>query len=96
MTKEDTNYKLSSLLNQHPDAEIVIMVNNNEIADPTLFEHTKHRIKSVEYTTVIELESGRIYTSIEHYIMDFGNEIISEDKKRAFYPAIVITTEAGI
>jgi len=96
MIKEDVNWKLASLLNQYPDAEIVVLVDNNEIADPTLFEHTKHRIKSVEYTTVIELESGRIYTSIEHYIMDFGNEIISEDKKRVLYTAIVITTEAGI
>ena len=42
------NKKLASLLKQYPDAEIVILVNNDEISDPTMFEFTKHSIKAVE------------------------------------------------
>lgn len=95
MTKE-VNGKLADLLKQFPDAEIVVLVNNDEIADPTLMQFTKHRIKEVEYKTVIELEDGRVYTSMEHYIMDIGNEAVSEEEKRVIYEAIVITTEASI
>lgn len=96
MIKEDVNWKLASLLNQYPDAEIVVLVDNNEIADPTMFRFTYHRIKDVEYSPIIELEDGTIYTSMENYLMDVGNGVVSEKIKYVLYTAIVITTEAGI
>lgn len=96
MIREDVNSKLAILIQQNPDAEIVVLVDNNEIADPIMFRFTKHRIKDVEYSPIIELEDGTIYTSMENYLMDVGNGVVSEKLKYVLYTAIVITTEAGI
>jgi hypothetical protein len=92
------NKKLASLLKQYPDAEIVVLVNNDEISDPTMFEFTKHSIKAVEYKAIVETEDGRIYTSIEPYKIDQGNSETEEgeSEKYVVYPAIVITTEASL